>query len=795
MSFRLPRDKCPATLSFGNWFVERRHRLVTVGILAEKPSQARNFAKALCAKKGKLSGTFEGTFEGTPFIIAHALGHVVEFVKPEGNVPAEKRARYLSWKLDLLPWDESDFLWKYKVRGDTASVISTIGKAFANCDEVCIGTDDDPTGEGELLAWEALDAAKVKNKKWTRMYFADEAPESVKKAFRSRKKLQSKDTDGDYLKALYRSKWDYLSMQFTRIAYGCGDGRSTLRQGRLKSAMVVLVGDQLAKVAAYKKVPFYSARFKDENGVEYIDKEQKQYPKREDVPMGGFHASSVTKDSSQKKTTAPPKLMDLAALSARMAPKGYKAKQVLKIVQSLYENQHLSYPRTEDKFISNEQFDELLPLAPKIAKVVGVDPSLLTHTAKRKTHVKDGGAHGANRPGPNVPNSLAELDQKFGKGASIIYSILAKNYLAMLCEDYEYTREVGHVTDFPKFVGSANVPVKPGWRAVFDDEEKDADENAKGLGKKAEPFVHEGFPPKPANPTMRWLMKQLEKRDVGTGATRTSIYGDVTAAASATNRYPLMVDTRGRITFTQFGEMSYALLPGTHIGDLAMTEKLMHEMKLIAEGKFDPKDGFAEMAKYVADDLKTMAQNGEKMRAEKGIKLSSEKVSGKWQGKDVSINPVWANHTFSDDELKRLFAGETITITGCTPRGGGPEFAAKGKLDNLVFKGRKYVGFNMLERLTPDGSAPAPQKEKAEGDWTPIGKDGKKQKAKHVRFNRTWGGHTFTDDEVAKLLAGETIEVKGLTNAKGKEYGVKGLLANQTFKGRKYVGFKRTGWL
>ena len=109
-------------------------------------------------------------------------------------------------------------------------------------------------------------------------------------------------------KALYRSKFDFLTIQFTRIASSAADGSSVLRQGRLKSAMV--------------------------------------------------------------------------------------------------------------------------PLADSIAAVVKVDISLLTHRTPRKTHVKAGGAHGANRPGLNVPENLESLES-YGTSASAIYELLAKSYLVI----------------------------------------------------------------------------------------------------------------------------------------------------------------------------------------------------------------------------------------------------------------------------------------------------------------------------------------------------------------------------
>ncbi|NKS04691.1 hypothetical protein GS528_27965 [Rhodococcus hoagii] len=92
--------------------------------------------------------------------------------------------------------------------------------------------------------------------------------------------------------------------------------------------------------------------------------------------------------------------MDLAALSSLLSKKGFGAKNVLETYQKMYEVQVVSYPRTEDKFISPEQFNELLPLVDAIAAVVGVDSAALSHRTPRKSHVKSGGAHGANRPGP-----------------------------------------------------------------------------------------------------------------------------------------------------------------------------------------------------------------------------------------------------------------------------------------------------------------------------------------------------------------------------------------------------------
>lgn len=714
-----------------------------VGILCEKPSAARNFAKAL--------GGQRGTYNGEQFVIVAARGHLYEFVDPEKQVSAALSAQYKSWDLKNLPWDEKDFAWKRAPKKDTADVIKTIKTVLSTCDEVCIATDVDPTGEGELLAWEVLDEANIRARKYSRMYFTDEAPKSIQKAFVQRKPLKSMMADMDYVKALYRSQWDYMSMQFTRIATKHGDGRAVLRQGRLKSAMVYIVGDQLLAIKNYKKVPFYQNRFKDENGNLFTNPNEPTYPDKKQVPQT-YRDSRVVIDSRDMKSKVPPRLLDLATMSSILAGQGYKAKDVLAVYQKMYESQVVSYPRTEDKCITPEQFDELLPLVDKIAAVVGVNPVLLTHRSPRKTHVKTGGAHGANRPGTNVPADLDSLKQ-YGTCAPLIYDLLARNYLAMLAEDYEYEAQKGHLELYPEFTGFANIPKKMGYKAISTDGDDDDDEVGKGLGTVAKPFVHEGFPPKPTAPTMKWLMKQLEKHDVGTGATRTSIYAEVTNEKA---KFPLLIEKRGKLTMSEFGDMSFLLLKDTHIGNLKITEQLMQDMRDIAAGKADPAVCLHRMQQLVIDDMVTMERNGCNMRKELGISMSGnagkssgqivqkEKVTGKWKRKEVTISREWSGHRFTDEELEKLFKGEEIEIHGLVSKSTGKTYGVRGKLTNQEFNGRKFVGFERTGFANANTGVPD-----------------------------VWCQHKFTDDEKILLEQGKSVEIDGCVSKKGSVFSCK----------------------
>lgn len=717
-----------------------------IGILAEKPSAARNFAAAL---GGSVSG---GTYNGEQFIIVAARGHLYEFKDPSKMVPSSLSQQYKDWNIGNLPWNEKDFQWQRQPKKDTTSLLHSIKKQLDACDEVCIATDVDPTGEGELLAWEILDELDIKPKKFSRMYFMDESAKEVQKAFVNRKVIPSMMQDMDYVKANYRSQWDLLSMQFTRIATHCVGGGAVLRQGRLKSVMVKISGDGLKAYNEYKKVVKYQNKFRDENGVIYSSPEEPIYDKKEDVPTDIYHTSDVVCDKKEMKQQAPPKLVDLASLSSTLVTKGFTAKEVQDTYQKLYEAKIVSYPRTEDKFISPEQFNDLLPLVDKIAAVVGVDISLLTHRVARNTHVKSGGAHGANRPGPNVPNSLAGLSS-YGTCAPEIYEILAKNTLAMFAEDYEYESQKGHVKDYPKFVGTAAVPKSAGWKAVYNDidDDVDADDTSKGLGTVADPYIADVVNPRPPRPTMKWLMKQLEKHDVGTGATRNSTYAEITNSKSDKS---LMKDTKGKIDLTDCGQMSYVIIQGTKIADVEVTEALMNEMRDIANGKANPDDCLAKVKDMVMHDKEVMLSNMPNLSQLDPDMLSKyqrsggapkEKCSGTWNGKQVSFTREWSGHRFTDEECQKLLNGEEIEIVDCVSSKTGKTFGVHGKLENQTFKGKKFVGFKSLGFLN-SGS-------------------GKKQGPP-----AEWCQHKFTQDELDALEAGTEIYVEGMVSNKNNVF-------------------------
>lgn len=736
---------------------------MTYLLLAEKPSAAKNFAKAL--------GGMSGTYDGQTYKVQTLFGHMLEFVEPHEMVGEREKKDFQSWEPGTMPWDVSQLNWKKQAQKSKnmktgkitskAGAIADVKKASKGVSAIVIATDKDPSGEGQLIGWEVIQAIG-----WSgpvkRMYFIDESEKELQKGFKNIIDLPAYNKDGEYVKADVRSRWDFISMQLTRLATHAARSKGygvVVRQGRLKSVMTKLVADQLALVKAYKKKPYFEVKYKDENGNVYArkfdeDTDDWRFGSKAEAENDkkNYGPSVVIQDSKARKETAPGKLLDLGGLASILGTKGYKSKEVLATYQKMYEAKIVSYPRTEDKFISTEQFKEMLPLVDKIAAVVGADSSLLTHRSPRKTHVKDGGAHGANRPGTVVPKTLDELS-KYGTSAKAIYETLAKNFLAMFGENYVYDSIKGHIEKHPAFTTTVSVPIDQGFKAIFDadketaDEDKDEDTSI-GLGKNGSAIVAEGVNKKPPHPTHKWLEKQLSKYDVGTGATRVSTLSEVTGGKTA-----LMSDTKGKLNLTKIGEIAAVLLKGSQIGDPGVTEKLFKAMKDAGDFKVKPQDVLHTATELIKHDKEVFYRNAETLVQKIGTLDASmmraqpkPKAEGVFKptGEKVRFSKEWGGHAFTPAEIEKLLSGEIISFKATSKSGNVLD--VEGSLGQGVYKGKPYWGFQR----------------KAADSYT----------RENAPFPKEWSGHTFSKEEEKKLRAGEKIKIKAISKKSGNPFEV-----------------------
>lgn len=231
------------------------------------------------------------------------------------------------------------------------------------------------------------------------------------------------------------------------------------------------------------------------------------------------------------------------------------------------------------------------------------------------------------------------------------------------------------------------------------------------------------------------------EEDVGTGATRTSTYSEVTNAKA---KNPLLVEKGKKLTLASAGEMSWLLLPGTRIGDLSLTEQIYADMRAVAEGSADPDQLLTRVADWVREDIEVMTRNADAMRATLGLAKTevSARAEGVWAAapdgaKKVSFKKVWAGHEFTDDEIGRLLAGEEIAFEATSKA--GKSFSAKGRLGVSEFKGRRYVGFQLEVPDRPEA----------------------------------WCKRSFSEDEKQALEAGEILELDGFVSKNGKTFPAK----------------------
>ncbi|TVV31228.1 DNA topoisomerase [Weissella cibaria] len=681
-------------------------------IITEKPSAAQNFVKALGGKVGQ--------FEGNNFNITNLRGHVMTLKEPEEMVPAELQKAYKSWTLKYMPWQISDFKWQRTyIRNrnlrtgkseSTKKIVDEIkAESKKGYDALVIATDTDPSGEGDLLAWEAIDAIGWHGQV-LRANFMDESPKSIKAAMRQLTDVTDKWQHGAYLKGESRNRWDFMSMQLTRIATTSAKKagyKVVAREGRLKSVIVWKIYEQLEAIKNYVRTPFYEVKFKDPAGHVFgrVTKDGDVIPWRfpnkatAEQDMAQYHSSAVAHEKHQTRTQAPGRLLDLAGLAAVLAPRGYASKEVLATYQKMYEAQVVSYPRTEDKTVTPEQFNELLPLVDRIAKLVGVDTSLLTHRQPRSTHVKPQGSHGANRPGVNVPADVQSL-KKYGDSAMAIYEVLAKNYLAMLAEDYVYDHVTADLADYPSFKTAFNVPIQLNFKLVYDSfaatrvDDDDEDENAGVLGPMADPYIHEGANKKPQQPTTKWIMAYLEKHNVGTGATRVSTLSDMGKGQKA-----MLREARGKLTLTETGNVSAVMVKGTWIASPKITKRLFEMMDEVGEFKMTLDKLLESVTQVVDHDMPIMVANAEALQATLGapkpkpVRKVSEKTTGTFNGEEITFAKEWSGHKFTDDELAKLLAGEEVSFAAKSKR--GKDYTAVGKLAKQTYKGSTFYGFKL----------------------------------------------------------------------------------------------------
>ena len=349
--------------------------------IAEKPSVAREFAKAL---KLNMSNK-DGYMESEEAVVTWCVGHLVTMSYPE--VYDEK---YKRWSLSTLPFIPDEF--KYEVIENVRKQFGIVSGLLNRPDIGTIYVCTDSGREGEYIYRLVERQAGVKGKKRKRVWIDSQTEEEILRGIREAKDLSEYDNLG--AAAYLRAKEDYLmGINFSRVLtlkYGNSiksylkTDRAVISVGRVMTCVLGMVVNREREIREFVKTPFYkvSARVESEEkefdcewkaveGTKYYGspllykengfKERKTAEELvawlEQEPVSAPVLEAVEK---KKETKNPPLLYNLAELQNDCS-KYFKISpdETLRIVQELYEKKMMTYPRTDARVLSSAVAKEI----------------------------------------------------------------------------------------------------------------------------------------------------------------------------------------------------------------------------------------------------------------------------------------------------------------------------------------------------------------------------------------------------------------------------------------------------
>ena len=349
--------------------------------IAEKPSVAQEFAKAL-----KINGQRrDGYLESQDSVVTWCVGHLVTMSYPE-----KYDIKYKRWSLDTLPFLPREF--KYEVISGVQKQFEIV-KGLLNREDVdTIYVCTDSGREGEYIYRLVAQMAGVHGKKEKRVWIDSQTEEEIMRGIREAKDLSAYDNLS--ASAYLRAKEDYLmGINFSRVLtlrYGNSVSNylntkyQAISVGRVMTCVLGMVVRREREIRAFVKTPFYrvlsSIALEGENfegewrAVEgsryfqtpYLYKEngfkEKAYAEKliQELSVSQPLQCTVEKIERKKENRNPPLLFNLAELQ-NVCSKLFKISpdETLKIVQELYEKKLVTYPRTDARVLSTAAAKEI----------------------------------------------------------------------------------------------------------------------------------------------------------------------------------------------------------------------------------------------------------------------------------------------------------------------------------------------------------------------------------------------------------------------------------------------------
>ena len=326
-------------------------------VISEKPSAAKAYADVLGATTKK-----DGYYEGNGYIVSWCIGHLLGLAQP--NAYDEK---YSKWRKEDLPISPTN--WQYTHTQTTKKQLKMLVDLMKRQDITTIINGADAGREGELIFMLVYEHAKC-NKPVQRLWVSSMEEAALKQGFNNLR--NGKEYNNLYQAAKCRQQADWLvGMNFSRlfsIIYN-----TNLRVGRVQTPTLAMVAERFEKINSFTKEPFYVVEL---TGAGIAAERERLTDKSIAENIAASCNNTTAKIASvtkQEKSIAPPKLYDLTTLQ-REANKllGFTATKTLEIVQSLYEQKIVTYPRTDSKYITEDMAHSIKSLVAKCTNILAI---------------------------------------------------------------------------------------------------------------------------------------------------------------------------------------------------------------------------------------------------------------------------------------------------------------------------------------------------------------------------------------------------------------------------------------
>lgn len=434
-------------------------------IIAEKPSLARNIVAAIGDMKKQ-----NGYFEGCGYIVSWAYGHLFSLCDIEDYLE-DKNPK---WRLSNIPCFPDEFKFKLKNTDSGITKQFNLLKTLCNRNDVeKIVNAGDADREGEIIIRLCVNNAMEKEKPFYRLWLPDQTPETVKKALSEMKdetyynNLANEGFARTYIDWLY-------GVNLTRFA--TLKTGTLLRVGRVIVPIVKAIYDRDIQIRNFKPDIYYGIASKEETNGEIVELNSKEKfdknQKNKAIELCNMYnqLEAIVKDKKQKKDTLNPgKLYSLSKLQNVLGKK-YKMSmdKSLSIVQKLYEEGYLTYPRTNSEYLATAEMDKFKQIINNINKL-----GYPVEFKNKKTIFDDSKieSHSALTPTYKIPKKGALTGDDL-----VVYLTVFKRFVAVFCSEEtiinkcEITINLG---EKETFILKGSVIVEKGWTKYDDYTTKD----------------------------------------------------------------------------------------------------------------------------------------------------------------------------------------------------------------------------------------------------------------------------------------------------------------------------------